>query len=277
MMCLYGIEDRQTGHKENIMTSTTDSPAINTVNLHIDDGGAGNPPVLFLHSLAGNATQWDAQLAHLRTSRRAVALDLRGHGRSPSGAAGDYGIAALVEDVHVAVQRLGLPPMVLVGHSMGGAVAAAYAGANPEQVAGLLLADPSGDSTQMPREQVAQIMGAMDSEAYAPFMDGYWAQILDGATDETVARVMADLHATPRETVVEISKSLFEFNPTVALRRYSGPKLTVITHLNEGPMALQALDPGLDVVAMRGVGHWLQMDKPDAFNEILDEFMVRLR
>lgn len=258
------------------MTNTTNSTAISIVNLHISDSGAGNPPVLFLHSLAGNIGQWDAQLAHVRASRRAVALDLRGHGRSPAAPDGNYAIAALVEDVHATVSALGLDSVVLVGHSMGGAVAAAYAGAYPDLVAGLLLVDPSGDSTQMPQEQVAQIMSAMDSEAYVHFMDGYWAQILTGATDETIAEVMADLHATPRETVVGISKSLFNFNSAVALRRYPGPKLTVITHLNAGPMALQSLDPQLDVVTMSGTGHWLQMDKPDAFNGILDRFLADL-
>ena len=50
--------------------------------LHADDGGSGGVPVVFIHSYAGDTTHWTAQLAHLRKTRRAIALDLRGHGQS---------------------------------------------------------------------------------------------------------------------------------------------------------------------------------------------------
>jgi len=52
------------------------------VRLHADDGGTGGPPVVLLHSAAGNISQWSPQLEHLRPERRAVALDWRGHGES---------------------------------------------------------------------------------------------------------------------------------------------------------------------------------------------------
>ena len=52
-----------------------------TSNIFVDDGGAGSVSVVFVHSLAGNTQQWSAQLNHIRTTRRAIALDLRGHGR----------------------------------------------------------------------------------------------------------------------------------------------------------------------------------------------------
>uniref|UniRef100_UPI003083F334 alpha/beta fold hydrolase n=1 Tax=Myxococcus vastator TaxID=2709664 RepID=UPI003083F334 len=50
--------------------------------LNVDDGGVGGLPVVFVHSSAGNTTHWAAQLSHLRKRQRAVALDLRGHGKS---------------------------------------------------------------------------------------------------------------------------------------------------------------------------------------------------
>ena len=50
--------------------------------LAVDDGGTGGLPVVFLHSYAGSKAHWAAQLAHLRKTRRAVAIDLRGHGDS---------------------------------------------------------------------------------------------------------------------------------------------------------------------------------------------------
>ncbi|MHA1964047.1 MAG: alpha/beta fold hydrolase, partial [Candidatus Thorarchaeota archaeon] len=125
-----------------------------TSNIYIDDGGDGSLPVVFVHSLAGNTQQWSAQLRHIRTTRRGIALDLRGHGQSSSPENDDYAIDSMAQDIQMVIDQLGIQRFILVGHSLGGSVAVAYAGAYPQRVAGLLLVDPSGDSTQMPVEEV---------------------------------------------------------------------------------------------------------------------------
>ena len=61
----------------------------------VDDGGQGGVPVVFLHSLAGRASHWSSQLARLRTNRRALALELPGHGSAPPASDGDYSIEAM--------------------------------------------------------------------------------------------------------------------------------------------------------------------------------------
>src|SRR3990170_241180 len=117
--------------------------------LAVDDDGSGDAIVL-VHSLAGNTRHWSGQLDHLRKSRRAVALDLRGHGKSEAPRNGEYSIEAQAEDVGAVADALGLERFALVGHSMGAGVALGYAGAHPERVTHLLLADPVGDGTQTP-------------------------------------------------------------------------------------------------------------------------------
>src|ERR1700724_319123 len=97
--------------------------------LAIDDGGRGGLAGVFVHSLAGNSSHWAAQLQHLRPSRRAVALDLRGHGRSEPPKNGDYSIAGMAGDIEAVVDTLKLDRFVLVGHSLGGGVALTYTGA----------------------------------------------------------------------------------------------------------------------------------------------------
>ena len=110
-----------------------------TVELYSDEGGTGDLlPVVFLHSSAGNASQWSAQLEHLRSHRRAVALEWRGHGRSGAPDDGDYSFSAMAADVAEAVERLGLGRFVLIGHSGGGLVALQYVAEHPERVAGVV-------------------------------------------------------------------------------------------------------------------------------------------
>src|SRR5205085_2092881 len=116
---------------------------------------------------AGNTTHFAAQLAHLRGGgRRAIALDFRGHGRSAPPPDGDYSIAGLAADVERVADALALERFVLAGHSMGGAVAVAYAGANAQRVGGLLLLDPAADGRALPAGLRAGVLSALRSPAY---------------------------------------------------------------------------------------------------------------
>lgn len=113
-------------------------------------GGAGGVPVVFVHSSAGSTAHWTPQLAHLRRTRRAVALDLRSHGQSASPPRDDYAVDSLAGDIAAVADGLKLKRFVLVGHSMGGAASLAHAGAHPERVAGLVVVGAPG---KIPAEQ----------------------------------------------------------------------------------------------------------------------------
>jgi pimeloyl-ACP methyl ester carboxylesterase len=244
-----------------------------TVELHADDGGAGDGvPVVLLHSLAGNTGHWEAQLAHLRVTRRAVALDWRGHGRSPAAPEGSWRVEDMAEDVAAAADRLGLDRFVLGGHSAGGSVAIAFAGAHPERVAGLFLLDAAGDSRLFPRETLDPFFAALETDAYASTIEGYWGTIM-GTNPAVRARLLDDLRATSPAAVASVFRSTTEFDPGSALRRYHGPRLSVVTPRNTGPYSLLSLDPGMPHVTVTGTGHWIQLDRPDELNRILDGFL----
>ena len=242
--------------------------------LSVDDGGTGGMPVIFVHSLAGNTSQWSAQLGHLRKSRRAIAIDLRGHGLSRPPEDGDYSIEALVRDIDTVVRQIGVSEFVLVGHSMGGIVSLAYAHAHPGRVAGILLADPAGDVRKVPEEEIRQFMEALESDAYAEAIEDWWNQMLSGSDEAVRSRVIEDLRSTPPETVVGIFKALLHHDPLVALSAYRGPILSIVTPFNDMPYSLPRLHPALPHRQVSGTGHWLQMDKPGEFNRLLDEFLL---
>ena len=247
--------------------------------LYVDDGGpedSAAPPVVFLHSLAGTASQWREQLAHLRPYRRAVGLELRGHGRSEAPANGDYTIPSVAADVAAAAAALGLARFVLVGHSYGATVALAYAGAHEAQVAGLLLVDPNGDQRRLPAEQLAAFTAALESPAYEATVRAHWQRISQDGHPAARRAVLRDLDRTPQVTVVESFKALSAYDPLPALARYRGPKLSLITALNETPIGLHRLVPDLPHRLVSGTGHWIQMDRPEQFNELMDAFLAAL-
>ena len=244
--------------------------------LFFDDGGAGGTPVLLVHSAAGSTTQWAAQFAHLRGTRRAVALDVRGHGRSGPPRDGSYAMAGMAADVVSVADSLGIRRFVLVAHSLGAAVAIAAAAQAPGRVAGLLLLDPASDARTMPREAAAGILAALRSDAWQRTAEAHWLAQLEGARPEVTAAVLSDLRATRREALTGPLEALLSFDPVTPLRAFRGPRLSVITHLNDRPDALHALVPGLPVDRIEGTSHWLQLDAPEAVNAVLDRFLASI-
>jgi len=62
--------------------------------------------------------------------------------------------------------------------------------------------------------------------------------------------------------------------PTLeSLKKYQGPMLSVLSDMNSLPYSLHRLHPALPIRLMTGTGHWLMMDRPEAFNHIVDEFL----
>jgi pimeloyl-ACP methyl ester carboxylesterase len=246
-----------------------------TVPLFVDDGGTGEPAVLFLHGLGGNTSQWEAQLEHLRLRRRALALDLRGHGRTALPGDGVFAIEAMAADVKDLAESLRLQRFVLAGHSAGASVAIALAGRDPDHVSGLLLVDPAGDNRQVPRGEVEPFMAALEAD-YRSAVEDYWRELLGPSDPAVREKVIADLRATPREAVVGIFRATLTFNPVTPLRRYAGPKLSVITPLNDAPFSLHRLIPDLPRRLIVDTGHWPQLDRPEEINGIIDAFLEQV-
>ena len=116
--------------------------------LHIDDGGKGGVPVVLHHGLGADLEVWRSQIDHLRRSRRVLAFDMRGHGRSPK--ASEYTVAAVVGDLDEITAAM--PRFWLIGHSFAGVVLTEFSGRRPDRVHGLVYVDALGDSSNAPEE-----------------------------------------------------------------------------------------------------------------------------
>lgn len=110
-----------------------------------DARGSGDlPTIVLLHGIGSAATPFGPVLARLqRDARRVVAPDYPGHGFSHD-TPGRFTPEALLESVSVALDAIVSEPAILVGNSLGGAVALSYAAARPERVRALVLVSPAG-------------------------------------------------------------------------------------------------------------------------------------
>jgi pimeloyl-ACP methyl ester carboxylesterase len=116
----------------------------------IDAGTRGGAPVVFIHGLGASLYSWRHTLpAVLAAGYRVIAFDNRGFGFSDRPAHG-YSNPAYARLVTALLDSLGVASAVLVGHSMGGAIAAEVALAHPDRVRGLVLIDAAGYGVRWP-------------------------------------------------------------------------------------------------------------------------------
>lgn len=279
MLCFFLYHVDRKGEQQHIMKTSTLEHKSNRIQgqegfIYIDDGGVGNVPVIFLHSFGGSTSHWKDQLDHLRASRRAIAFDFRGHGNSDSSSMSVYTSEALAGDIAAVVDSLDLERFILVGHSMGGSAAVAYADTHPVRVAGLVLAGTPGKT---PEEISKAVVSALESDAYQKVMDDYMKQLLQDAAPQVSSVVNEGVKKLSRKTTIKITQALFEFDPIDKIKKYPGPKFIISTS-NEvrQPNALSGQLPGVPCKIINGASHWLQLDKPQEFNKILDDLLAQI-
>jgi pimeloyl-ACP methyl ester carboxylesterase len=115
------------------------------------EGGRGEP-VLLLHGFAASADNWNRFAARLTKAYRVIAPDLPGWGQSTRLGNESYAYPKQLERLHQFVTQMGLKRFHLVGHSMGGFLASAYAARYPEEVITLGLLAPHGVTEPQPSE-----------------------------------------------------------------------------------------------------------------------------
>lgn len=217
------------------------------VHLAVRYGGAPEaPPVLLLHGMGEGARSWSALLPVLGVTHRVIAPDLRGHGASDR--PGTYSFELLRDDVLTLLDRLGVGPLAVIGHSMGGMVAALVAEKAPELVSRLVLED------------------------VAPIRPGSWTRPirerppgelpLDWALVEQLHPQMVDPDPAWWDDAAAITV------PTLLVA--GGP---TSTFSQDEIRALAARMPDARLVTIP-VGHDVHEDAPDRFAAVVTEFLA---
>lgn len=153
---------------------------------HASTGGdADATPVILVHGITESAVTWDPLIDRLAASRRVVAMDLRGHGRS--GAAERYDLEAMAGDVAAVAMTLDLDRPHLVGHSLGGAVVSA---------AGALL----------PVSSVVNVDQSLQLDGFTAQLIGFEQQLRDADAFPLVIQGLFELMAGDRISPDEMAR-----------------------------------------------------------------------
>ncbi len=239
--------------------------------------GNSGPPLICIHGAGGSARHWGLLLEPLATVAQVYALDLPGHGRSPStnGVVSIAGYAQAVIAFHTA---LALPPALIVGHSMGGAIALQLAVQAPQIVAGLGLV---GSAARL-RVAPALLTGLAGDEAarhtaITTLVEWLFSPAADPALRTEAAAEYAALD--PALLLADL-QACDGFDLRSQLTAIHCPAL-VVTGADDRltPPKLGAeLAAGLGVAPqlLPGVGHMPMLEAPDLLSELLRAWIVTL-
>lgn len=138
---------------------------------YVDVGSGDREPVVLVHGLGGQWQNWLENIPRLAQDRRVLALDLPGHGLTPEPEDDDISISGYGRCVDAFCEQLGLDRVALVGNSMGGFVAAEVAIQFPARVTRLVLVSAAGissaDTLQAPILTIGRVATALATNSAA--------------------------------------------------------------------------------------------------------------
>jgi pimeloyl-ACP methyl ester carboxylesterase len=246
--------------------------------LYYEMAGEGEPTVVMLHGGMLDCTMWAGQFELLVRNHTVLRYDASAHGRSalpPEAYLDHLDLLALLD--HLEIDRA-----VLVGLSLGGRIAIDFALEYPERVAAVVAVGPglSGYRFDGPQVQAATrtMISAWKSGDFDALVEAFQRSWTDGPH-----RQPKDVDPEVRERVRQMARSGAEKTmegrmlrpPAIdRLDELDLPMLVVVGELDmpgihEIADMLVAANPNAERVTVPGVGHYVNLEAPERFNELL--------
>jgi len=241
--------------------------------LHYKSFGEGKP-LIILHGFLGSLDNWQSIAKELAVNYQVFILDVRNHGKSFHDNKHDY--ASMIADVHYFIDHLGLSEVTLLGHSMGGKIAMAFALKYPLLVSNLIVVDIAPKIYQPGHEDILHALSKVNPKElksrqeavdiistyiYDPSVVQFLLKNLDRLGDGSFGwkinlPVLIDQY---KEMLDFPSKGLFD-GPTLFLK---GEKSDYIL-LSDEPIIHQYF-PKAKIVSIKNAGHWVHAENPVDF------------
>ena len=252
---------------------------VDDAQLYYEVEGSG-PPLLLIHGLGSSRRDWFAQVAHFAEFYRVIQLDLRGHGRSER-PPGPYHIAQFARDVAVVLRKLNAAPAHVVGLSMGGMVALELGADAPCLVKSLVVANSMADARlhtwedlwfYVSRRVAVQVLGMRrvghilaDQLFVKPDQDTLRREFVKRWSENNKQAYLWSMDAIMGWSVADRLSSI------------RTPTLLVSSDHDYTPVSekehIAAEMPKATLAVVEDARHALPVEKPDAFNAVVEEFL----
>lgn len=230
--------------------------------LHIECKGKGEPPVMMDAGLAFGAYTWDLVMPGVAKFTRACSYDRAGVGDSDRGKRPRTS-QQIVTELAVLLKNAKLkPPYVLVGHSFGGLNVRLYASQHPDQVAGMVLVDPSHEDQSY---RFAALMPLPQRESFLELQGGNNGEHVNVLVSSTQLRNSTPL---PNIPLVVLTAAYAKWLPTNEQTERIRQELQ---------SDLLHLVPNSRHVIATHSGHFIQQDRPELVITAIRSVVLEVR
>ena len=275
--------------KEEVRTKMKDQQAftgfaeLNGTKIYFEIAGEG-PPIILLHAGLVDSRMWDCQFRKFTGDYKVIRFDARGFGKSETP---DKPFSP-VKDVYDLMKFLKMEKAHIMGCSMGGSTALEFALDYPHMVDRLILVGPGARGFKYSRamEQKAAELYSIarekgTQEAVRVFLeDPFWSYGVPSG-DYPEARKLFEEMVNDNRHIFDWYPNYIEIGGAPALERASSIKIPTLIIVGDGDLAdtlaavealLEKVDSARKVI-IPGAGHMVNMEKPEAFNKIVLEFL----
>ena len=252
-------------------------------------GQPDRPPLILLHGGAAHAHWWDHIAPVLSHRYRVLAPDLRGHGDTDWAGPGAYEIDDYVSDLHDLIGALNLDRPILMGHSLGGFIALAYALSRRSRPRALIVVDMRARLTDSRFMRLVRALPAPSYRDEAELLRRFRLLPADSRPQPALFRAIARHSVRPapdgrlrlksdraalRRAPVDLGPRLSELGcPCLFVRGQNSATLSA-----RGLAEMRAGCPDASAADIPGAGHHVFLDQPAAFVAAVQKFLdERLR
>ena len=249
---------------------------VDGIPLHASSKGKGTKTVIFVHGWTCDETSWKEQVPELSRRYRVVTLDLPGHGKSGSPRDGLITMDLFARAVEAVRAEAKADKVILVGHSMGTPVIRQYARLYPQHVAGMVFVDglvtlgaprPDGPPAPQPdrmrgpeglKNREAMIRGMFTPATPQPLQQHILKMMLAPPESTAYGAMMATFDpAIWKDDVMTFPVlGIYADKSALGNREYS-----------------KKLYPSFEYTEIPGTGHFVMMEKPKEFNQLVVKFV----
>ncbi|MGH6738944.1 MAG: alpha/beta fold hydrolase [Bradyrhizobium sp.] len=245
-------------------------------------GDGGNTPIVFLHGIGGAARAWRGQIAAFSDRYRTIAWDMPGYGGSAPLA--NVSIATLASALQDFLQQIGAERPILVGHSIGGMIAQQWLIKYPRTAAAVVLAQTSpafgkaeGD---WQKQFIEARLGPLDrGETMKSLAPTLVKELVGDDPDANGMEVARDcMGSVPEASYRAMMLALLGFDRRNALGDIAIPTLVLSGSKDKNAPApmmakMATYIPSSTYVELEGAGHLVNLERPQAFDAALDQFL----
>jgi pimeloyl-ACP methyl ester carboxylesterase len=258
-------------------------------------GASSSPLAVLLHGLSSNRLPNGSLLDHLGARIEAgelqvVNVDMRGHGQSSHSTLDGYQVERYAEDIAALIESLTDDGAIVLGHSLGGLVAASLAAGRPDLVRGLFLEDPplfEGDNDRRAASPVAAFFPMLVAAvralhaSSAPLADYEALALTHSAPDEVIERGYSLSVWDPTTMQAAVEGIVWrEFNPVAPIAcpltiLRADPTVGAVFEPHDAPLVMAA-NPHARIHMVEGAAHSIRATQPAAYFSHLDTFLAEV-